>query len=498
MGTCVSHPVLAAKRVASVSDLLIVSVENNRFTYSSECGWLSVSESELVGKTVEEAFEVGLADCLKEPQSLKIGDRRRHRVRWTVIGRSVYALRSLTEEDTGTELMDELLAQTESLKALRTHFTDIPYHLNEPLRALISVSDTLSSISSAPRATGDVIKDIADAVDYSSPTVIHLNESITTLGRVVREVERSFDFRRADDSVRFEIDVDPEIVDLRLVFDSRAVVRVLSNLLDNSFKFTTEGRVHLSVTHEDGRHIRKFVRFAVSDTGSTIPEETVAALMEPVRLASLTRDRSQTEIIAASTDLGVGLQTVRRLVSALGGILKCERLEQGTRVSFVAPFIPYDLPVREISGRRTLSFNLPVAVRAQTETIEKSNVYVYSSSSHVRNDMESTLRALMFKSISIIRNGAKLVESLCDAKEAPDVIVVDEASVDMRPHTIRETVSRFTDHFVSVIVVGNKDSGNHHSGEYMYASKKLQSFVDALNRHFAEVEQNTQSEMSDE
>ena len=149
---------------------------------------------------------------------------------------------------------------------------------------------------------------------------------------------------------------------------------------------------------------------------------------------------------------------------------------------------------------RDCTFALPVAVRAQKETIEASNVYVYSSSAHVRNDTDSTLRALMFKNITIIRNGAKLVESLCDNHESLDIIVVDEASADMRPHTIREAVSKFTGRFVSIIVltkVAEDDQTVGQTSEYMVATKQLRSLVDALNRHFAEVEQHAASDLSE-
>ncbi len=108
--------------------------------------------------------------------------------------------------------------------------------------------------------------------------------------------------------------------------DPDAVVRVLTNLLDNARKYSpTRSKVHVGVA-EAG----ELVRFTVRDEGSGIPEEERAIIFERFRRL----DEKSTP------GAGLGLYICRGLVEAHGGTIDVRNSpEGGAEFSFTLPAV---------------------------------------------------------------------------------------------------------------------------------------------------------------
>ena len=101
----------------------------------------------------------------------------------------------------------------------------------------------------------------------------------------------------------------------RVVGDVHRLRQVLSNLLGNAVKFTTEGRVVLragSMGDDDGR-----VRFEIVDSGIGIPGDQRQLIFDAFRQA----DESVTRRFGGT---GLGLPIARELVAAMGGDLQVD------------------------------------------------------------------------------------------------------------------------------------------------------------------------------
>jgi len=99
--------------------------------------------------------------------------------------------------------------------------------------------------------------------------------------------------------------------------------RVITLLLENAAKFTTEGKVTLFVDQADGN-----VRFAVEDTGMGVPAEEAEHIFEPyVKLNSYFDGN------------GVGLSVARSIARRLGGdvVLDTTYAGPGARFVFTLP-----------------------------------------------------------------------------------------------------------------------------------------------------------------
>ncbi|MFZ5441214.1 MAG: sensor histidine kinase, partial [Myxococcota bacterium] len=97
-----------------------------------------------------------------------------------------------------------------------------------------------------------------------------------------------------------------------VVGDEHRVRQVLTNLLDNAFKFTSSGEVQLLLSEHDGE-----VRFEVRDTGPGIAPDVATRLFTPFEQA----DSSTTRRFGGT---GLGLALSRQLVELMGGRLELQ------------------------------------------------------------------------------------------------------------------------------------------------------------------------------
>ena len=113
--------------------------------------------------------------------------------------------------------------------------------------------------------------------------------------------------------------------------DAFRLGQILTNLISNAVKFTSEGKVELSVTLFEHRDKQDWVRFEIRDTGIGIPLEMQEAVFEKFVQADNSIERR-----FGGTGLGVAI--CKELVELMGGhITLSSRLGEGSAFVFVIP-----------------------------------------------------------------------------------------------------------------------------------------------------------------
>ncbi|WP_343530868.1 response regulator [Pedobacter sp.] len=110
--------------------------------------------------------------------------------------------------------------------------------------------------------------------------------------------------------------------------DKMRLSQILKNLLSNAFKFTSKGRVSLSI----GYHAKEeAITFAVSDTGIGIPPNKQGLVFEAFQQA----DGSTRRKFGGT---GLGLSISKQLAQLLGGTIKLESKEnEGSTFTLIIP-----------------------------------------------------------------------------------------------------------------------------------------------------------------
>ncbi len=165
----------------------------------------------------------------------------------------------------------------------------------------------------------NLISDILDLSKIESGTVSVQAEEVFFTS-VLEMVARPFRHEAENRRLNFEVQADPHL-SRSLVTDSRRLQQVLKNLLSNSFKFTEQGGVRLSVSlaasgwsenHPVLSGVGSVVAFEVADTGIGIPLEKQRIIFEAFQQADASTSRKY-------GGTGLGLAISRELASLLGG-----------------------------------------------------------------------------------------------------------------------------------------------------------------------------------
>lgn len=155
-----------------------------------------------------------------------------------------------------------------------------------------------------------------------------LERDVIDLGRFLRQVAGEWKTRLARKKVSLSVEVEPGL--RKLTADSFRVEQVLSNLLDNSLKYTPEGGSITITAGESGADI--FVRIA--DTGSGIPTSDLPHIFERFYRVEKARTRE-------SGGTGLGLSIVKHIVVLHGGRVEAaSTYGKGTAITFYLPVGP--------------------------------------------------------------------------------------------------------------------------------------------------------------
>lgn len=191
---------------------------------------------------------------------------------------------------TGILGMSELL--TERLDdATNKHYNNVIYQSGQTLLAIIN-----------------------DILDYSKIEAGNMEIRIASfdLEKLVLETIEIYKVRAIEKSLELIVDIDPKLPSL-VKGDAQRVKQVMSNLLNNSVKFTPEGQVILKVLVLD--EVQGLIKISVIDSGAGIDESYQQVLFD----AFSQEDKAKNTISRQSGGVGLGLTISKQLVEMMGG-----------------------------------------------------------------------------------------------------------------------------------------------------------------------------------
>lgn len=181
------------------------------------------------------------------------------------------------------------------------------------------------------RGAGQMLRDIVnDILDFSKMEAgrLEIEDSPFCIKQLINETVDLVEAGRANGNVPIVRHID-EKADVMLMADDTRLRQILTNLIGNAAKFTSEGQIDVSVS-VDGHS----VNVTVADTGIGIAKDKLGRVFDGFRQADTTITRK-------FGGTGLGLTISRSLARMMGGDLWLDSVEgEGTKVSF---WIPYKL-----------------------------------------------------------------------------------------------------------------------------------------------------------
>ncbi|MFE9085402.1 ATP-binding protein [Brevundimonas sp. NPDC003935] len=241
----------------------------------------------------------------------------------------------------GGELRRARRRAEEANRAKSEFLANMSHEIRTPLNGVVAMADALGQrqlnadehdmvevIRSSGAMLERLLSDILDSARIESGQVT-IEPAPFHLGRAVQDVAALWRIPAEAKGVEVVLHVHP-VFDRQVLGDAVRVRQVLTNLVSNALKFTSQGKVSLTV--EPG--LEGDVRFIVTDTGVGFDEEQKARIFGRFQQAdgSITRRFGGT---------GLGLAISRELVELMGGWLECDSTPGvGSRFWFEIPLPP--------------------------------------------------------------------------------------------------------------------------------------------------------------
>jgi PAS domain S-box-containing protein len=231
-----------------------------------------------------------------------------------------------------------------AVKAKQQFLSNMSHEIRTPMNAIIGFTKVLLKTELTAKQ-----KEYLQAIKLSGDALIVLINDILDLAKVdagkmtfeqtpfkmaasLSAMVHLFEPKIQEKNLKLVKEYDPNIPEV-LVGDPVRLHQIILNLVSNAVKFTTKGKITVSVSLLSEDEKKATIQFSVTDTGIGIPADKIGKIFENFQQAS-----SGTSRLYGGT--GLGLAIVKQLVESQGGNIHVNSvINEGSTFSFDLSFL---------------------------------------------------------------------------------------------------------------------------------------------------------------
>ncbi len=243
-----------------------------------------------------------------------------------------------------------------AVKAKQQFLSNMSHEIRTPMNAIIGFTKVVLKTElqekqkeylNAIKVSGDalivLINDILDLAKVDSGKMT-FEQTPFKLGLSISAMLHLFEAKVQEKNLQLVKLYDKNIPEV-LVGDPARLHQIIMNLVSNAVKFTSKGKVTVSISLEKEEADIAYVKFEVTDTGIGIPDDKIESIFENFQQAS-----SSTTRVFGGT--GLGLAIVKQLVMLQGGSVTVTSVEgEGSAFSFILAFHKTDAQAENETGQ---------------------------------------------------------------------------------------------------------------------------------------------------
>ncbi|MDA3927755.1 MAG: ATP-binding protein [Prolixibacteraceae bacterium] len=217
--------------------------------------------------------------------------------------------------------------QSDKMKS--SFLQNISHEIRTPLNIIIGFSDMVSQTDDPKEHlefnkvirdnSNTMLKIVNDIVDFSKieTNSLTINKTAFNVNDVLSQIEIKYQ-KNATDTIQFAL----QKLDLEITTDKDRFYQIINNLLENAFKFTSEGKIEVKSELTDNH-----LKFKIIDTGIGIPETEQKKIFERFY-----------RIDAFSGGAGLGLSLAHSIANCMeGNITVVSKPNIGSTFEFQIP-----------------------------------------------------------------------------------------------------------------------------------------------------------------
>lgn len=291
---------------------------------------------------------------------------------------------------------------------------NISHEIRTPLNAIVGFSSMLDKvddqveqrrmirhINNASESLMDLVESVLDLSRIEAGQ-LRIQMSRVDIRTMLQSIEGLFSLQTRNNGVEYTTFIAPDIPPYMLA-DMQRLRQVLVNLIGNAVKFTTDGKIKVSVKAADVNGNYPILRFEIQDTGPGIPYDFQHNIFDRFKQVDDSAQRQH-------GGTGLGTAIAKNLVELMGGKIGLQS-SYGSGSCFW-----FTIPLQAVSGAsRTIDaqINVPVDTSKRAPGKARARVLI-AEDSEINRYVYRSMCQLLNVDVEFADSGAQALELLAN------------------------------------------------------------------------------------